>query len=58
MTSSSFGDNPKGIYEFHIDSETLKLKKSLFKLASRAGGISWIQDSISEIDYLFSIFFE
>jgi hypothetical protein len=58
MASSSSGDNLKGIYEYHIDSEIFKLGKSLFKFVSRTGRISWIQDSISEVDYLFSAFFE
>jgi hypothetical protein len=40
MVLSSSGDNLKGIYEYYIDNEILKLEKSLFKFASRAGGIS------------------
>jgi hypothetical protein len=58
MILSNSGDNPKKIYEYHIDSEILKLKKLLFKFASKIGGISWIQNSISEIGYLFNAFFE
>jgi hypothetical protein len=58
MILSSSGDNPNGIYEYGIDSETTKIERLLFKFVSRAGGISWIQDAISEIGYLFSVFFE
>jgi hypothetical protein len=39
MILSSSVDNPNGIYEYDIDSETIKIKKSLFKLVSRAGEI-------------------
>jgi hypothetical protein len=42
MASSNFGDNSKGIYEYDIDSETIKIKKLLFKFVFRAGEIFWI----------------
>jgi hypothetical protein len=58
MTSISSVDNPNGIYEYDIDSETVKIRKSLFKFVFKTDGISWVQDAISEFDYLFSIFFE
>jgi hypothetical protein len=32
-------DNPNGIYEYDIDSEIIKIRKSLFKFVFRAGGI-------------------
>jgi hypothetical protein len=51
-------DNSNGIYEYDIDNETAKIKRLLFKLAFRIGGIFWIQNVISEFDYLFSVFFE
>jgi hypothetical protein len=40
MISSSFGDNPNGIYEYGIDNEIIKIGKALLKLAFRADGIS------------------
>jgi hypothetical protein len=55
---SSSIDNPNGIYEYDIDSEIIKIKKSLFKLVSKAGNIFWIQNAISEFDYLLNTFFE
>jgi hypothetical protein len=58
MASTSSVDNPNGIYEYDIDSETAKVERLLFKLVFRIGGIFWIQDAISEFDYLFNIFFE
>jgi hypothetical protein len=58
MALTSSVDNPNGIYEYDIDSETAKIKKSLFKLASRTDRISCIQNAISEFDYLLNIFFE
>jgi hypothetical protein len=58
MISTSFVDNPNGIYEYDIDSETIKIGKSLFKFAFRIDGIFWIQNAISKFDYLFNIFFE
>jgi hypothetical protein len=54
----SFVDNSNGIYEYDIDSEIIKIEKSLFKFAFRTGGIFWIQNAISKFDYLFNIFFE
>jgi hypothetical protein len=42
MALSSFGDNPKGIYEYDIDSEIVKIKKLLFKFVSKIDGIFWI----------------
>jgi hypothetical protein len=38
LTSSV--DNSNGIYEYDIDSETVKIEKLLFKLAFRIGEIS------------------
>jgi hypothetical protein len=58
IASSNSGDNPKKIYEYDIDSETIKIKKLLFKLASKADKISWIQNAISELDYFLNIIFE
>jgi hypothetical protein len=40
MIFSSSGDNSKRIYEYDIDSETAKIKKSLFKFAFRIDKIS------------------
>jgi hypothetical protein len=58
IISTNSVDNSNGIYEYDIDSEIIKIEKSLFKFAFKAGEISWIQDAISEFDYLFNIFFE
>jgi hypothetical protein len=58
IISSNFVDNSNRIYEYDIDSETIKIKKLLFKFAFRAGEISWVQDTISEFDYFLNIFFE
>jgi hypothetical protein len=58
MISTSFVDNPNEIYEYDIDSEIIKIKRLLFKLAFRTDEISWIQNAISEFDYLLNIFFE
>jgi hypothetical protein len=58
MALTSSVDNSNGIYEYDIDNEIIKIRRLLFKLVFRIGGISWIQDAISEFDYLFNIFFE
>jgi hypothetical protein len=58
IISTNSVDNPNGIYEYDIDSEIIKIKKSLFKFASKVDGIFWIQNAISKFDYLFNIFFE
>jgi hypothetical protein len=51
-------DNSNEIYEYDIDSETIKIERSLFKFVFRVGGIFWVQNAISEFDYLFNIYFE
>jgi hypothetical protein len=58
MALSNFVDNPNGIYEYDIGSEIIKIKRLLFKFVFRIGEIFWIQNAISEFDYLFNIFFE
>jgi hypothetical protein len=58
MALSNSVDNPNGIYEYDIDSEIAKIEKLLFKFVSKIGGIFWIQNAISEFDYLLNIFFE
>jgi hypothetical protein len=46
------------MYEYDIDNEIVKIGKSLFKFVFRVGDISWVQNTISEYDYLLSVFFE
>ena len=58
MILTSFVYNPNGIYEYDIDSETVRIRRSLFKLVSKVDGIFWIQNAISEYDYLLNAFFE
>jgi hypothetical protein len=40
MALTNSVDNPNGIYEYDIDSETIKIKRSLFKFVFKIGGIS------------------
>jgi hypothetical protein len=40
MASISSVDNSNEIYEYDIDSEIIKIEKSLFKFVFRIGGIS------------------
>jgi hypothetical protein len=42
MILSNSVDNSNGIYEYDIDSETIKIEKSLYKFASKIGDIFWI----------------
>jgi hypothetical protein len=58
MASTNSVDNSNEIYEYDIDSEIIKIERLLFKFVFRIDGIFWIQDAISEFDYLFNIFFE
>jgi hypothetical protein len=39
ITLTNSVDNPNGIYEYDIDSEIIKIRRLLFKLAFRIGGI-------------------